>query len=170
MYELRELNVRDIEEEYAFIKDIPKEESGFENPYYGISFTEFATNAISERLDSSRGIVHTEGYVPDTWYILYVDNTPVSLFHFRHYLNDYLKNHGGHIGYFTTPMERNKGYAKIGLSMLITVVKPMMIPSEDKLYFEIQKTNIASRKVLLSIGAYSHHTTETSEYFRLKIK
>ena len=30
----------------------------------------------------------------------------------RHYLNDYLEQFGGHIGYSIRPSERRKGYAK----------------------------------------------------------
>jgi len=38
---------------------------------------------------------------------------------FRHTLNDYLAEYGGHIGYSIRPNERRKGYAKIMLALCL---------------------------------------------------
>ena len=39
------------------------------------------------------------------------DNRLVGMIQVRHYLNDFLRTFGGHIGYSVRPSERRKGYA-----------------------------------------------------------
>lgn len=41
MIYLKEANYDDVEKEYLFVKDIPIDENGFTNEWYGISRTEF---------------------------------------------------------------------------------------------------------------------------------
>lgn len=170
MLKLVELNEVDEKKEYAFIKDIPEEETGFENPYHGYSEEDFKNNAIPERLRSAKGLNNIPGFVPDTWYFLYDDNKIVSLFKYRHFLNEKLRDGAGHIGFYTAKSERGKGYASKGLEMLIEVVKPLMVPGEDKLFFSVNKDNFASEKVLITNGAYFHHDDNNKNYYRIRVR
>lgn len=70
----------------------------------------------------------------------------------RHYLNDYLKEFGGHIGYSVRPCERGKGYAKRMLEMALPHCKKIGI---DKVLITCIESNIASEKTILANnGAY----------------
>ena len=59
--------------------------------------------------------------VPATTYftIRESDNKIIGMINFKHYLNEYLRNFGGHIGYVIRPTERRKGYAKIQLYLVL---------------------------------------------------
>lgn len=43
----------------------------------------------------------------------------LGMINFRHYLNNYLAEYGGHIGYGIRPSERRKGYAKAILALVL---------------------------------------------------
>lgn len=67
----------------------------------------------------------------------------------RHYLNDYLFNFGGHIGYGIRPSERNKGYATQMLSLALPFVKDLGI---SKVLITCNKSNFGSTKAILNNG------------------
>lgn len=90
MLYLKALNTADTRQEYQFFQEI-QSESGFLNPYHGISYSDFVHQAVPERIDASRGIGVAEGLVPDTYFFLWEDRKIVGLFKIRHYLNDFFK-------------------------------------------------------------------------------
>ena len=53
----------------------------------------------------------------------------LGMINFRHYLNDYLAERGGHIGYAIRPTERRKGYAKAMLSLCLSECKKFGLSS-----------------------------------------
>ena len=77
------------------------------------------------------------------------DNKIVGMVNLRHYLNDYLKNYGGHIGYGIRPSERRKGYAKIQLYLTLIEAQKLGI---DKVMVDCINTNIGSERTILSLG------------------
>ena len=54
-----------------------------------------------------------DGLVPATQYIFVreSDDKIVGMLQIRHYLNEFLEQYGGHIGYSVAPSERRRGYA-----------------------------------------------------------
>ena len=166
MLSLKKINYDDIEEEYKAITLIPDMENGFENKYYNVSKDEFKNKIIPKLLKNSEGLDLEEGYVPDTYFFLWNDDEIVGLFKIRHYLNDFLRNGPGHIGYTILPKYRGKGYAKKGL--LLAIEKCKEIIKEDEIYFSVHKDNPASLKVLIDCGAFI--TGETEEEFLTRIK
>lgn len=71
------------------------------------------------------------------------------MINFRHYLNDYLKNYGGHIGYAIRPTERRKGYAKIQLYLVLLEAQKMGL---DKVMVDCVNTNESSEKTIKALG------------------
>ncbi|MEJ6464779.1 GNAT family N-acetyltransferase [Fusobacterium polymorphum] len=93
-----------------------------------------------------------EGLVPSSIYlgIREKDNYIVGMIDIRHYLNDFLKQFGGNIGYSVRKSERNKGYAKQMLKLALEKCKDLKM---KKVLITCDEDNIASEKVILSAGA-----------------
>ena len=93
-----------------------------------------------------------EGLVPSSTYlgIREKDNYIVGMIDIRHYLNEYLTQVGGNIGYSVRKTERNKGYAKQMLKLALEKCKELKI---KKVLITCNEDNIASEKVILSANA-----------------
>ena len=163
---LKKANIKDAEKEYQFLKDTPTNENGFENKYYGFSYEDFINKALPQMIKISKGIDLPNGYVPETFYFLWVDNNIVGLFKVRHYLTDSLRNGAGHIGYGIHKNYRGKGYATKGLKLVIEEVKDII--KENEIYLSVHIDNPASLKVQMNNGAYIHHSDEKEHYTRIK--
>ena len=93
-----------------------------------------------------------KGLVPSSTYlgVREKDNYIVGMIDIRHYLNEYLTQAGGHIGYGVRKTERNKGYAKQMLKLALEKYKELKI---KKVLITCDEDNIASEKVILSANA-----------------
>ena len=93
-----------------------------------------------------------EGLVPSSTYlgVREEDNYIVGMIDIRHYLNEYLTQVGGNIGYGVRKTERNKGYAKQMLKLALEKCKDLKI---KKVLITCDEDNIASEKVILSANA-----------------
>ena len=93
-----------------------------------------------------------EGLVPSSTYLAVreKDNYIVGMIDIRHYLNEYLTQVGGNIGYGVRKTERNKGYAKQMLKLALEKCKELKI---KKVLITCDEDNIASEKVILSANA-----------------
>lgn len=170
MIYLKLANLEDAKAEYEALQKIPMSENGFRNEYTNMTEDEFKEKALAKIIANSKGEDLPEGYIPFSIYFLWDDDKIVGLFHFRHYLCDSLKEHGGHIGYTTIKEYRNQGYASEGLRLLLDEVRDK-IP-EDEFLLDARKDNLASQKVMLDNGAYKvdDYTLDGIEYVRMKIK
>lgn len=166
MLYLKEANFEDIEKEFEFVKDIPKDENGFTNPYSGCTQEEFENDILPRIINYSMGIGLPDGFVPETSYFLWDNETIVGWFRLRHYLNDFLRNGAGHIGYGIGKEYRGKGYATVGLRL--TIEKAWDIIEEDEIYISVHKDNPASLKVQQKNGAFIHHEDDKEFYTRIK--
>lgn len=166
---LKALNPEDTRQEYQFFQKI-QNESGFLNPYYGISYSDFIHQAIPERINASKGIGVAEGLVPDTYFFLWEDTRIIGLFKIRHYLNDFLKKDWGHLAYAILPEYRGQGYGTKGLALAIEVCKELLPPDEDEIYLSCYLDNTASLKIMLRNGATIHHSNSTDYFTRIKIR
>ncbi len=167
MLNLKEANYEDIEKEWQFQRSIPSDENGFLNDYPDISREDFNA-ALDTIIAQSRGECLPDGYVPQTIYYLWDDDSIVGTFHFRHYLCESLIEGSGHIGYYISPKYRGKGYASKGLRLLIDEVQSRV--KEDEIYLRVNRNNIASLKVMLKNGGYIHHEDEHSYFVRIGIR
>ena len=93
-----------------------------------------------------------KGLVPSSTYlgVREKDNYIVGMIDIRHYMNEYLTQVGGHIGYGVRKTERNKGYAKQMLKLALEKCKELKI---KKVLITCDEDNIASEKVILSANA-----------------
>ena len=93
-----------------------------------------------------------KGLVPSSTYlgVREKDNYIVGMIDIRHYLNEYLTQVGGNIGYSVRKSERNKGYAKQMLKLALEKCKELKI---KKVLITCDEDNIASEKVILSANA-----------------
>ena len=165
--ELKEINLIHAKEEYKLFSTMPKDENGFENEYAGIGFEEFKTKAIPAMLEMAQGKNLPKGYVPATTYILWLDDMPVGVFKLRHYLNDFLRQGPGHLGYGIRKEYRGKGLASQGLALAIK--KARNIIPETELYLACHKDNPASLKVMQNNGGYLDHEDEKEYYVRIPL-
>lgn len=165
---LKEANYEDIEKEYYAITNIEDDENGFENHHQNCTFEEFKNKVLPTLIENSKGLNLPDGYVPGGYYFLYDDDKIIGLFKIRYFLNEYLKNGAGHVGYSILKEHRGKGYATKGLKLALELCKSLV--KEDEVYFSVYKTNPASLKVLQNNGGYITHEDEEEYFVRIKKK
>lgn len=85
----------------------------------------------------------------------------LGMINFRHYLNDYLAEYGGHIGYGVRPSERRKGYVKTMLKLCLEHCREHGL---DKVLITCYADNEASRRTILACnGVYERRTVRETE-------
>ena len=152
MIYLKRPTLEDAKKEWELVRKIPRNENGFENEWCDVSFEDFVEKVIPGWWDHEKGLNMKPGYVPDTHYFLWADDTPVGLFTLRHCLNDFLRDGPGHIGYGVASEYRGKGYATEGLRLLIEEARKLPIDT-DEVYLSVLKSNPASLRVQEKNGA-----------------
>ena len=168
MLYLKKVNEQDAQEEYVYITNLPADENGFTNRYYGISEEDFMQKALPEMIHFSNGVGLPEGFVPETDFFLWEDNHIVGMFRIRHFLNDFLREGAGHIGYGIKKEYRGKGYASRALAQALEEARRLV--KEDEIYMSVNRDNPASLRVQEKNGAYIHHMDDKEYYTRIKIK
>ncbi len=107
--------------------------------------------ALITKLDNeSKGIGLREGHVPaSTYWLVQDDNKVLGAVNIRHYLNEILQHHGGHIGQGIRPTERGKGYGTKMLGMALEIALKMGITA---VLVTCDKKNIASARTIVKNG------------------
>lgn len=142
--ELKKLSINDDAEILEMIREIGPGENGFGNDGYDTEIVDFK-EYLRIRLDMAKGVNLLPNYVPMTIYWLMVNNKPVGIGKIRHYLNDLLRENGGHVGYSIRPSERGKGYGKTILNELLKEAKEIGI---NEAFITCDVDNIRSRHVI----------------------
>ncbi|MBE5826913.1 MAG: GNAT family N-acetyltransferase [Butyrivibrio sp.] len=158
--ELIRVQDSDYKKTYELYMSFPENENGYVNSVYGYDYDRFL-KWIEKKRNWSLGKELPEGFVADTTYVLSDDDTYVGVFNLRHYLNDFLREGPGHIGYCISKQYRGKGYATKGLELTLGKARQMGI---HEAYLSVNKDNPASLRVQLKNGAYIHHEND-KEYF-----
>lgn len=84
------------------------------------------------------------------------DGRLIGMIQVRHYLNEYLRTFGGHIGYSVRPSERRRGYAKEQLRLCLSWCKETL--GLDKVLITCNTSNEGSRRTILSAGGVYENT------------
>lgn len=84
----------------------------------------------------------------------------LGMINFRHYMNDYLTEYAGHIGYSIRPTERRKGYAK---EMLALCLEECWDFGLDKVLITCDIDNEASRRTILANGGVFDRLTQLTD-------
>ena len=97
------------------------------------------------------------GWVPSTQYIFVreVDRKICGAIQIRHYLNEYLQQFSGHIGYSVCPSERRKGIATRMLKEILPKCKELGIYNVK---LSCVKENVGSKRVILKNGGIYERT------------
>lgn len=155
----------DRNKEHAFVRDMPLDENGFINAWHGVSYEDFLKKTLPEYLDYEKGQNLPDGFVPETFLFLWVENEIVGQFRIRHRLCESLRTGGGHIGYFIKREFRGRGYATLGLRETLKLANAIV--PEDEIYLRVNKDNPASLRVMMKNGGYIHHEDEDKIYVRI---
>lgn len=151
---------KDMEVEYMKFHDQFVKDDGSITPYaaglHGRSFDEFLK--VTENYE--KGILPDPNHVPGTTFVLVDGKKIVGAINIRHYLNDYLLKHGGHIGYGVLKSERGKGYAKKMLNFGLNFLRDMGL---DKALLTCDSENVASRKVIEACGGQFENEVESDK-------
>lgn len=111
---------------------------------YANTFEEF----LIEANNNSKGINLQNGIVPSDIYFLVDENSKylIGTIDVRHYLNEYLSEYGGHIGYGIRPSERQKRYVTKMMALALEKCKKM---GSLKVLITCFKSNIASANTII---------------------
>ncbi|MBE5805034.1 MAG: GNAT family N-acetyltransferase [Clostridiales bacterium] len=155
--ELKKLTAYDGRDVYDFLQTLPKDENGFINSAAGVTFEEFK-HWCARCAESAEKTEIEDGWkVPQTTYWLYAEGKPVGMGKLRHALTDSLRVAGGHIGYAISPTERNRGYGKLLLKLLLREAAGKGI---EQALVTIHNDNKASIRVAMSCDGTLEKVTE----------
>jgi predicted acetyltransferase len=90
-----------------------------------------------------------DDWVPETYFWLIVDGEYAGRVSIRHYLNDYLRKHGGNMGYEIRPLFQRRGYGS--LIGRLGAVKARELGLQ-RILVTCDDDNIASAKIIDSLG------------------
>jgi len=124
-----------------------------ENGFVGTSVPNGAVS-LEEYLqgccDMSRGRNLKPGMVPQTvFWMIDADGAAIGMVKVRHRLNDKLRLHGGHIGYFIRSDKRGKGFGKRALALSLVKLHQL---GESRALITVTPDNIPSVKTVEANG------------------
>lgn len=93
-------------------------------------------------------------------YVRESDRKIVGMIQIRRYLNDTLRQYGGHIGYSVCPSERRKSYATQMLGLALPICKELGI---ERVLITCVKGNEGSRRTILNNGGVYESTVYEPE-------
>ena len=133
----------------ALLKDLGNGESGFG----GTPFASYEST-IEEFVDACvRAADPTQvraGRVPQTtFWLLDEDGEAVGMARVRHHLNEGLREHGGHIGFFVRSDRRGRGYGKALMQLALLELRAL---GETRALITTDEDNARSRSVIGANG------------------
>ena len=113
---------------------------------------------LLKRLENlSQGIGVPDGFVPSSTFWLVDGSALVGVSNLRHYLNDRLRDHGGHIGLGIRPTSRRRGFG--GLLLALTIQEARKKGIAD-IHVHCHKSNLASARTIVGAGGVLDSETQ----------
>lgn len=110
--------------------------------------------ALIRRLeDLSNGVSVPEGFVPSSTFWLVEGDELVGVSNLRHYLNDRIEHHGGHIGLGIRPSRRGRGQGNMLLALTIQEARRRGI---GEIHIHCLRSNLASARMIVRNGGILH--------------
>lgn len=137
----------DYKESYlSYIKEL-----GTEERYpFPLDFDHTDFSAMLNKIeDFNQGINLPDGYVPSSTYWLVADGEILGVSNLRHYLNERIRQVGGHVGLGIRPSVRNQGLSKELLKLTLSKAKEKGI---HEIHLHCYKQNIASARMIIACG------------------
>ncbi len=136
-----------------------------------ISFMDNNFEGYWDYLKQKQSDNQPEGYVPSTCLWLMNDNQFIGLYDIRHFLTEALQKQGGHIGYQIIPSERQKGYVKEGLKLVLEWCYSNL--KLDSVLVCCNQKNTASYRVMTSVmrelGGYERPVIEIDNHLECSV-
>ena len=161
MLTLRKLNASEGVDVYNMLQGIEREENGFHNEVKDMQYGAFA-KWLKRNVEFAKGNDLPTGYVPQTTYWLYENDTPVGIGRIRHHLTDALRENGGNIGYGIAATFRGRGFGNEILRQLLAQCKVMGM---TEVYIDTLKSNVPSNLVIRFNGGKLIRETSDKNYF-----
>jgi len=161
--ELRELTENDSLEGLRYLQNLINEEGIMVSPAPKDIDEVTYPKWLKEKADTAKGINMPEGYIPCTTYWVLLNDKIIGLANIKHYLNDYLRKKGGHLGLSLSKEYRGKGIGYKVTKLLIEKardefgIKDILLTNEPE--------NIASRKLCEKLGAELTDIDEHCHYW-----
>ena len=165
---LRELSISDDLEGLKFLKELVNEKGIREFPAprninensYGVW--------LQSKVDMAKGIKLPKGFIPCTTYWVMLDNKIIGIANIKHYLNEYLRKEGGHIGLAIAKDYRGRG---IGLKTAkLLVEKARNEFGIEDILFTNNPENTASRNMCENLGAELTDVDGHCHYWLKKVR
>jgi len=115
--------------------------------------------------DNEKGKNLRKGAVPATMFWLIDNGEIIGRVHIRHILNDFLKNFGGHIGYYIKPSKRRMGY---GTKILKLALEKTRKKGITDVLVTCDDNNIGSQKIIEACGGVLENIVEQEKDKPLK--
>jgi predicted acetyltransferase len=147
--------------EYATSYSEYVRELGDEERYpFPLDFEHEDFPALLQRLENfASGIDLPEDFVPSSTYWLVQGSEIIGVSNLRHYLNDRIRRHGGHIGLGIRPSFRGRGFGNLLLALTILEARRKGI---SDIHVHCHKSNIASAKMITRNGGVLDSEVEES--------
>ena len=132
---------------YNMYQDIPNNEIGSSNIFYGLSYNDFIIKCIPYTLEER--IINKRINTTTKRYILFYNDIPIGEIGIRTILNDYWINKGSQIYYKIRTSKRGNGYGNIMLSFGLKRAKELGF---NKIRINCDDNNIPSKKIIINNG------------------
>lgn len=101
-----------------------------------------------------------EGRVHNDLYWITDGNEVIGFVSFRHELNDWLLQFGGHIGYSVRPSKRLQGYARAGLALALERVRELGL---ERVLLTCDDDNAGSYRTIEGAGGVLENTVDAPD-------
>ena len=163
---LREVTVDDSAEGLRFLQDIVREEDIMVAPAPKDIDESTYPGWLRIKADTAKGLNMPEGYVPCTTYWVIYENRIIGLANIKHYLNNFLRKKGGHIGIALAKEYRGRGIGYDTARLLVEKARSEF--GIEDILMTNEPGNTASRRLCEKLGAELTDTDEHCHYWLRK--